>query len=221
MYIVPWVILPITLFFWLQILSPVVPQAAQFLQLLDDGDVRAAFAFIVVDALGSIGLIWYFLKRYGANVSDLGLRKFNPIRAVFEIAATIIVFLIAATAIIWLVSELVPSFNPDEVQENEFTGAGPQFQLYSLFALVILPPLIEEVVFRGFIFPAFAKRWGIWVGAFLSSFLFGLAHLQANVGIYTLVLGLLLCIMYVRFGSIIPGMILHMVNNYLAYMALG
>jgi uncharacterized protein len=56
-------------------------------------------------------------------------------------------------------------------------------------------------------------------GAVLSSGLFALAHGQANIAIYTFPLGLLLCFMYVRLGSIVPGMALHMINNYLAFVA--
>ncbi len=85
---------------------------------------------------------------------------------------------------------------------------------------MILPPIIEETVFRGFIFPAFAKKWGVIWGAIASSILFGFAHLQANVGVYTFVIGLLLCFLYVRLKSIIPGIFFHMLNNYLAFVAL-
>ena len=56
--------------------------------------------------------------------------------------------------------------------------------------------------------------------AIFSGVLFGFAHLQPNVSIYTFILGLLLCAMYVRLGSIVPGIALHMLNNYFAYVAL-
>ncbi len=92
--------------------------------------------------------------------------------------------------------------------------------LLSLWALVIIPPIIEEIVFRGFMFPAFAKRFGVVLGAVVSSLLFAVAHLQLNVSVYTFILGLLLCFLYVRLGSTIPGIGIHMLNNYLAYMAL-
>ncbi len=85
---------------------------------------------------------------------------------------------------------------------------------------MLIPPIIEETVFRGFIFPAFSKRFGVIIGALLSSLLFGFAHLQYNVGVYTVVLGLLLCLLYIKLRSIVPGIFLHMLNNYLAFVAL-
>ena len=104
---------------------------------------------------------------------------------------------------------------------NDFTKARPPRALrFVLVALVLLRPVVEETVFRGFIFPALSKRWGVVMGALGSSILFGIAHLQYNVSLYTIVLGLLLCFMYARLRSIWPGMVLHMLNNYLAYVAL-
>ena len=84
---------------------------------------------------------------------------------------------------------------------------------------MLVPPVLEETIFRGFIFPAISKRTGVIWGAILSSALFGLAHAQGNITVYTFVLGLVLCFMYVRLRSILPGMALHMLNNYLAFLA--
>jgi hypothetical protein len=70
------------------------------------------------------------------------------------------------------------------------------------------------------VFPALAKRTGLVWGAIFSSALFGLAHGQANLFVYTMILGLVLCFIYVRTKSIVPGIILHMLNNFLAFIVL-
>ena len=44
--------------------------------------------------------------------------------------------------------------------------------------------------------------------------------MQANVGVYTFFLGMVLCFMYARLRSIVPGVLLHMVNNLLVFVAL-
>ncbi len=120
-----------------------------------------------------------------------------------------------------IISMLIPGFNAAQPQVNEFTQATtPASQRLSLIALVILPPMVEETVFRGFIFPALSKKKGAIVGAILTSLLFGIAHLQYNVSLYTIVLSLILCFMYYRLRSIWPGIFLHMINNYIAYMAI-
>ena len=67
-------------------------------------------------------------------------------------------------------------------------------------------------------FSAMAKRFGAILGAVLSSLLFAFAHLQLNVGVYTFILGLLLCMMYYKLRSIWPGIFVHALNNYVALM---
>jgi membrane protease YdiL (CAAX protease family) len=143
------------------------------------------------------------------------------INALALLGLMFLVFTIGVFALTALVALLVPAFDAGQAQTNEFTGQTASHPSLTLMALVIIPPIIEETVFRGFIFPALSRRRGLVFGAIMTSILFGLAHLQANVSIYTFVLGLVLCYMYVKLKSIVPGIILHMLNNYLAFIALG
>jgi len=216
-FILPWVLLPLLVVVGLQLLVPYVPSANGFLQGINNGDPGPSFVLVLVDAIGSLGLIGYYLHRNRAHLSDLGLRRFSFWKAVLLITIILVGFGFLVAGLYALVQVVDPSFNPDEAQTNEFTRSASSL---SLWALVILPPIIEETVFRGFMFPALSKRYGIIFGAITSSILFGFAHLQANVSIYTFALGLLLCFLYTRLGSIIPGIALHMLNNYIAYVAI-
>ena len=45
-----------------------------------------------------------------------------------------------------------------------------------LLMAVLLAPLVEETVFRGYIYPAIAKTWGVAVSIFVTGALFGLLH---------------------------------------------
>jgi membrane protease YdiL (CAAX protease family) len=219
-FLLPWVVIPLALVLGLMAVAPHYSLANQLLDLIQANDVKASFGLVIIDALCSLGLIAYFLHRYHVGWSVLGLRRFSLAKTLLYIVGLIAAFLLLIGLLDALVQLLVPSYNPDQEQVNEFIGVAPNLHLLSLLALVVLPPLVEEPVFRGFVFPAFAKRFGLVGGAIISSLLFGLAHLQANVSVYTFVIGLLLCFLYVRLGSIIPGIALHMLNNYLAFMAL-
>lgn len=220
LFFLPWIVLPVVVLLALAALAQFVPSLAPLLQAIEEGKPQATLALIMIDALGSFAFIRYFLRKYQVGWADLGFRSFNPFKAVLYIAGLFIVFILAVQVLYILVQVLVPAFNPDQAQTNEFTNLGPNFYTYALIALVVLPPLVEEPVFRGFLFPAFAKRFGLIGGAVFSSILFGFAHLQPNVGVYTFVIGLVLCFLYVRLGSIVPGIALHMFNNYIAFMAL-
>jgi len=84
---------------------------------------------------------------------------------------------------------------------------------------VIFAPFVEELFFRGFLFQGFRQKYGWVAGAFLSSIIFGLAHLDLVAFIPTSILGFLLAYMYHRSNSVWPGIILHVLVNALGLCA--
>jgi membrane protease YdiL (CAAX protease family) len=180
----------------------------------------ANFVLVVLNALMALGLIWLYLRRAGVGWSAVGWRRFDVFRAALYLAALFVAFIAISYLALTIISWLDPSFDANQPQNNGFVSSHRTNPLLALAAVVFIPPVLEETVFRGFVFPAFAKRWGVIWGAVASSVLFGLAHLQQNISVYTFLLGLVLCFLYLRTKSIIPGVFLHMINNYLAFLAL-
>jgi len=84
---------------------------------------------------------------------------------------------------------------------------------------VVFAPFVEELFFRGFLFQGFRQKYGWIGGAFLSSIIFGLAHLDLVAFIPTSILGFLLAYMYHRSNSVWPGIILHVLVNALGLCA--
>ena len=88
-------------------------------------------------------------------------------------------------------------------------------------AVGILAPLAEEMVFRGAILRVllrvFDRRWH-WLPIVLSALLFGAVHGNLAQFVHATLLGLLLGWMYYRTDSIVPGVVLHWVNNSVAYV---
>ena len=84
---------------------------------------------------------------------------------------------------------------------------------------VIFAPIVEELFFRGFLFQGFRQKYG-WVnGAFLSSAIFGVAHLDPVALIPTFILGFLLAYMYHRSNTVWPSIILHVLVNAMGLFA--
>jgi membrane protease YdiL (CAAX protease family) len=214
-----WIALPVAVVLLVRMAAPYSSLLDGFLDGLRSGSIEASFALTVIDAVGAIGILAFYLRYHRAGWQQAGWRRFSVWQASGYILATFIVFAVLSKVVLWLVGLFDPSFNANEPQVNDFITGADTHRGLALIALVVVPPIIEETVFRGFIFPAFAQRWGVVVGAIASSMLFGLAHLQANISVYTFVLGLLLCFMYVRLRSILPGILVHMLNNYLALLA--
>ena len=88
-------------------------------------------------------------------------------------------------------------------------------------AVGILAPLAEEVVFRGAILRTLLgimSKKNHWVAIIISAAIFGVVHANLAQFINALLMGLLLGWMYYRTGSLVPGILLHWVNNTMAYV---
>ena len=86
--------------------------------------------------------------------------------------------------------------------------------------ICILTPVAEEMVFRGAILRSLLLpfRRMPWVAILLSALLFGLVHGNVAQFINGALMGLLLGWMYYRSGSIVPGIVLHWVNNTIVFV---
>ena len=86
------------------------------------------------------------------------------------------------------------------------------------FAILVglVAPLVEEFFFRGFLFGVLREKLGVAWGALLAGSVFGLIHVAGtplrSLGILV-VLGVGLCILYAKTGSILPGIGLHSLHN--------
>ncbi|MCF0226675.1 MAG: CPBP family intramembrane metalloprotease [Methanobrevibacter sp.] len=82
----------------------------------------------------------------------------------------------------------------------------------SLFFAIIIAPIFEELVFRGFIFSKIASYSTISIGIIVSSILFGLMHgVEGFIG--ALVFGMCMCILYLKTSNILISMTVHFLNN--------
>lgn len=220
-FVASWIGVPVVVVGLLRVLATFLPSAQTIIHRLSASDVTTNFILVVLDALVALWLVKRILDKNELGWSAVGLRRVNPIKAVLFLVGALLGFLVLVAVVFGIVGLLFPHFNANQAQVNDFTQPHTSEALrLSFFALVVVPPFIEETIFRGFIFPALTKRWGIIGGAIITSLLFAVAHWQLNVSVYTLVLSLLLCFMYYKLRSIWPGIFLHMINNYLAFMAL-
>ena len=87
--------------------------------------------------------------------------------------------------------------------------------LVNAFLIAILAPILEELVFRGFLFNRWQTKYGTAKAILLSSLMFGLMHVEILGGI---VFGALLCLIYLKTKSLIGPIIVHMTNNTIAVM---
>ena len=77
----------------------------------------------------------------------------------------------------------------------------------------VIAPIVEEIFFRGFLFQGFRQKYGWMPAVFLSSAIFGAAHLDPVSLIPTFVLGCVLAYVYHRSNSVWPGILFHAAIN--------
>lgn len=83
----------------------------------------------------------------------------------------------------------------------------------------IFAPVVEEMVFRGAMINALRQQFkGIWVPILITALLFALVHLNPAQMPHAFLIGILLGWLYCKFGSIVPGVVVHWVNNTIAYV---
>jgi membrane protease YdiL (CAAX protease family) len=80
---------------------------------------------------------------------------------------------------------------------------------------VVVAPVAEELMYRGFLMNLWIARWGIWGGVIASSIVFGLFHLQN--ALFASVMGFAFALVYLKYDSLWPGIAMHSAYNLLAF----
>ena len=134
--------------------------------------------------------------------------------------AGLLIYFLLASLLIALFS-LFPWFDPQQAQNTGFSNL-PDLpsRIFAFIALVIVAPIAEELIFRGWLYAKLRSRASIWLSALLVSALFGLAHGAWNVGINVFVMSVVMCLIRELTGTIYGGIILHILKNALAFYLL-
>ncbi|MCM1578884.1 MAG: CPBP family intramembrane metalloprotease [Ruminococcus sp.] len=91
--------------------------------------------------------------------------------------------------------------------------------LIELYACII-GPVFEELIFRGVLLEAL-RKYGNAFGIIASSIMFGLAHANYIQFIPAMVIGMVWAYTAVKTGSLIPSMVMHIINNTIASLLMG
>lgn len=94
------------------------------------------------------------------------------------------------------------------------TPLAPFMNFLDFLTGVIAAPIVEELLFRGVMLHRFTFKWGLKKAILASSLIFGVLHTDF-IGAF--VFGMVMCILYIKTGTIIIPIIAHMLNNLLAF----
>ena len=163
----------------------------------------------VADLVVIAGVVWFAYDRK-ITAAQLGLRR-APAR--FTAAAVLL-----GISMWYLTANLVEQLRPpgDPAKLEQLVQDLPLVP--TLIALALLPALAEEIVFRGVLARAVAARRGPAIAIAISAATFALYHLFPPQIVSTFVLGLVLGLLAVRSRSIVPSIIVHVLNNTVAIL---
>ncbi|KIR01994.1 CAAX amino terminal protease family protein [Lachnospiraceae bacterium TWA4] len=82
-----------------------------------------------------------------------------------------------------------------------------------VFGIGVLIPIVEEMIFRGLVYRRAGDQFSMMQAMVVSSLIFGLLHGNIVQGIYGVVLGFLLCLVYERFHDLKAAILMHMGAN--------
>jgi membrane protease YdiL (CAAX protease family) len=140
----------------------------------------------------------------------LGIRRFAR-SAWGWMGLTAVAYLAFAAIYVALVGE------PEQTNIAEDFGPLP----FQILLIAVAAPISEEVCFRGMLFGGLRERLPRYIAALLSAAIFGALHAFTGIEAVPplIAFGFLLALLYERTGSIVPGILLHMLNNSVALLA--
>ena len=112
--------------------------------------------------------------------------------------------------------------HPDEKQTTlKDLGAGHGLATTILIGVLVVgvAPAIEEFFFRGFFYGALRTRYSFLIAAVIDGLVFGAVHAPTGIQAVPplIVLGIAFCVAFEATGSILPGIVLHSLNNMVAF----
>lgn len=155
------------------------------------------------------------------NKIELGVNRLPSWTDILVTPAALIIYFILSSVLILLATQILPWFDVNQAQDTGFNQVNSNFEIILAFiSLVLIAPIAEEILFRGYLFGKLKKYMPIWFAAVITSVTFGFVHGAWNLAIDTFALSLILCTLREMTGSIWSSVLLHMAKNGVAFYIL-
>lgn len=155
----------------------------------------------------TVVMMWHLLH---FEYVDLKRDKYKEVSRQVLLVSTVFVF--AAMYVLNLLIEQVgiPNTMEDTFIEMSRNPLG-------LLSIALLAPILEEMLFRGAIEGRLLRMWqNPWGAIIVSSLVFGVVHMNPAQIPFAFLLGVMFGWLYYRTGSLLPGIIGHVLNNSVA-----
>lgn len=171
---------------------------------------QGIYYILIVSGIVNIFIYWIvMLIRKKKLTKELSLKKMNPVAIVpiFFGGISLNFLLSFLITMIPFPESLWASY---EASSSELLG-GAGIAMW--IATVIAAPVVEEIVFRGFVYSRLKTGMPMWLAIVLTSFAFGCAHGTIIWFTYTFIFSLVLIFVLERTKSLWSSILLHMAFN--------
>lgn len=187
----------------------------------------AQFVYVAASEALGLGVVWKFLRWRDVSWRAIGVDRPKYRDVIIALWSFGSYFLLYA-AVVGIATRFI---HLDTTQQQDVgfnaTHGAPQLAL-AFVSLVLLPPIVEEITFRGVLFSGLRNRLHFIPAALFTSALFAAPHLlEAKsggtlwiAGLDTFVLSLVLCYVRERTGRIWAGVGVHTLKNAIAFASL-
>lgn len=187
-----------------------------------DGSLILGMAFNLIVC---VGLLLYLFQVRNLNPAELfGLEQL-PWRsllrtvAVFTVVMLVSVNLMAVLSTSWL-QDVWPDVQPQELVKAFKESNGIGFKILVVIAAVIIAPLAEETMFRGFVYGVLKRYTDAPFAALCSSLMFAIIHMHVGSLLPLCMLAMLFCVAYEITGCLLVPMLLHAIFNGVSIVAM-
>ncbi|MBX4197563.1 CPBP family intramembrane metalloprotease [Candidatus Saccharibacteria bacterium] len=194
-------------------------------QSLND-TISGQFAFILLAEGLAAWLVFWLVRRRGVSLGTIGLGRRPQISDLYKALLGFGVFYI----LLIIASLLVNNLSPELVNQKQNIGfnniRNSTENVLAFVSLVILPPLGEEILVRGYLYSGLRRVWKFMPALVVTSLFFGVAHLEFGTGtplvwaaaIDTFLLSVVLVYLREKTGALYASMLVHMLNNLIAFL---
>ena len=165
---------------------------------------------------------WKTLK-IKTSREELGLKGLPTWTDVLLAPIFFILTMLLALLLRGIVAAVLPEVDWEQAQDVGYNGMmGSNFWTFlgAFVCLVVLAPICEEVIFRGWLYAKLRTRMAAVLATILVSVLFGIMHGQWNVGITVFAMSIGMCVLRELTGTIWGSILLHMIKNGIAFYLL-
>lgn len=180
--------------------------------LLNDliGKEASMFIYYLL-AIGLPFFIVYTIRKRKTGKDSFNLSIENKVLIPFVVIGTVALLF----GIISPIGNLIPM--PESIKKA-FMDFGGQTGIFAFMLMVVAAPILEELIFRGIILDGLMKKYSPEKSILLSSFLFGLVHLNPWQFVTGFIIGIFAGWIYYKTKSLSLTIIIHAAANLSGYI---